>query len=48
MLVKAGNAERVGEVGQRLLSRLAALAAPPTRRAQVHLWLARTAIVSAD
>ncbi len=48
VLVKAGNAERVGEVGQRLLSRLAALEAPPTRRAQVHLWLARTAIVSAD
>ncbi len=48
VLVKAGNAERVREVGQRLLSRLAALAAPPTRRAQVHLWLARTAIVSAD
>lgn len=48
VLVKAGNAERVGEVGQRLLSRLAALAAPPTRRAQVHLWLARAAIVSAD
>ncbi len=48
VLVKAGNAERVGEVGQRLLSLLAALAAPPTRMAQVHLWLARTAIVSAD
>ncbi len=48
VLVRAGNAERVGEVGQRLLSRLADLAAPPTRRAQVHLWLARTAIVSAD
>lgn len=48
VLVKAGNAERVGEVGQRLLSGLAALAAPPTRRAQVHLWLARSAIVSAD
>ncbi|QYN37678.1 DUF2791 family P-loop domain-containing protein [Pseudonocardia sp. DSM 110487] len=48
VLVKAGNAERVGEVGRRLLSRLAALAAPPARRAQVHLWLARTAIVSAD
>jgi DNA-binding CsgD family transcriptional regulator len=48
VLVKAGNAKRVDEVGQRLLSRLAVLAAPPTRRAQVHLWLARTAIVSAD
>ena len=48
VLVRAGNAERVGEVGQRLLSQLAVLGAPPTRRAQVHLWLARTAIVSAD
>ncbi|MDQ3643018.1 MAG: DUF2791 family P-loop domain-containing protein, partial [Actinomycetota bacterium] len=48
VLVRAGNAERVDEVGQRLLSQLADLGAPPTRRAQVHLWLARTAIVSAD
>ncbi|TWF75098.1 regulatory LuxR family protein [Pseudonocardia hierapolitana] len=48
VLVKAGNAERVDEVGRRLLPRLAALAASPARRAQVHLWLARTAIVSAD
>lgn len=48
VLVKAGNAERVDEVARRLLTRLAALAAPPTRRAQVHLWLARTGIVSAD
>ena len=48
VLVRAGNAERVGEVGQRLLSQLADLGGPPTRRAQVHLWLARTAIVSAD
>ncbi|HEV2759675.1 MAG TPA: AAA family ATPase, partial [Acidimicrobiales bacterium] len=48
VLVRAGNAERVGEVGQRLLSQLADLGGPPTRRAQVHLWLTRTAIVSAD
>jgi DNA-binding CsgD family transcriptional regulator/tetratricopeptide (TPR) repeat protein len=48
VLVKAGNAERADEVGRRLLPRLAASAAPPARRAQVHLWLARTAIVSAD
>lgn len=48
VLVRAGNAERVGEVGQRLLSQLADLGGPPTRRAQVRLWLARTAIVSAD
>ncbi|HEX7276959.1 MAG TPA: BREX system ATP-binding domain-containing protein, partial [Acidimicrobiales bacterium] len=48
VLVRAGNAERVGEVGQRLLSQLADLGSPPARRAQVHLWLARTAIVSAD
>jgi DNA-binding CsgD family transcriptional regulator len=48
VLVRAGNAERMGEVGRRLLSGLSALAAPPARRAQVHLWLARTAIVSAE
>jgi DNA-binding CsgD family transcriptional regulator/tetratricopeptide (TPR) repeat protein len=48
VLVRAGNAERVGEVGQRLLSQLADLGTPPTRRAQVHVWLARAAIVSAD
>jgi DNA-binding CsgD family transcriptional regulator/tetratricopeptide (TPR) repeat protein len=47
-LVAAGNAERVGEVGRRLLSELAALAAPPARRAKAHLLLARAAIVSAD
>jgi DNA-binding CsgD family transcriptional regulator/tetratricopeptide (TPR) repeat protein len=47
VLVRAGNAEQVSEVGQRLLSQLADPAAP-TRRAQVHLWLARTSIVSAD
>jgi DNA-binding CsgD family transcriptional regulator/tetratricopeptide (TPR) repeat protein len=48
VLVRAGNAERVGAVGERLLSQLAELGAPPPRRAQVHRWLARTAIVSAD
>jgi DNA-binding CsgD family transcriptional regulator/tetratricopeptide (TPR) repeat protein len=48
VLVRAGNAERVGEVGRRLLSQLAELGGPPMRLAQVHLWLARTAIVSAD
>lgn len=47
-LVGAGNAERVGEVGGRLLAELAALAAPPSRRARVVLWLARAAVTSAD
>ena len=48
VLARTGKAERVSEVGQRLLSQLAELGGPPTRRAQVHLWLARSAIVSAD
>jgi hypothetical protein len=48
VLVAAGHAERVGEVGQRLLSQLADLGGLPTRRARVRLWLARMAIVSAD
>ena len=48
VLVRAGNAERVREVGERLLARLAAMDALPTRLGQVHLWLARTAIEAAD
>lgn len=48
VLVRAGSTERVDEVAERLLSRLAEAGGPPTRRAQVHVWLARTAIVSAD
>ena len=48
VLVRAGNAVRVVEVGQRLLSQLAETGGQRTRQAQVHLWLARTAIVSAD
>jgi DNA-binding CsgD family transcriptional regulator len=48
VLVAAGRAHRVSEVGQRLLSGLGAVAAPPARRARAHLLLARAAIVSAD
>lgn len=48
VLVAAGSMQRAGEVGQRLLANLAAVAAPPARRARVHLLLARAAIVSAD
>jgi predicted ATPase len=48
VLVAAGNAEQVSEVGERLLSNLAAVAALQTRRARVHLLLTRAAIVSAD
>jgi DNA-binding CsgD family transcriptional regulator/tetratricopeptide (TPR) repeat protein len=48
VLARTGNAMRAGEVGQRLLSQLSDLDGAPTRRAQAHLLLARTAIVSAD
>jgi len=48
VLVAAGNAEQVSEVGLRLLSNLARVGASPTRRARVHLLLARAAVVSAD
>jgi DNA-binding CsgD family transcriptional regulator len=48
VLVATGSAQRVIEVGQRLLSSLGAVAAPPARRARAHLLLARAAIVSAD
>jgi len=48
VIVATGSAQRVSEVGQRLLSSLGAVAAPPARRARAHLLLARAAIVSAD
>lgn len=48
VLVDAGQPERVEEIGQRLLSEMAALSCPPARRSQPHLWLARAAVVSAD
>lgn len=48
VLVATGSAQRVSEVGQRLLSSLGAVAALPERRARAHLLLARAAIVSAD
>ncbi len=48
VLVATGSAQRVSEVGQRLLSSLGAIAAPPARRARAHLLLVRAAIVSAD
>ena len=48
VLVAAGNAEQVSEVGQRLLSNLADVGAPPARRARAHLLLVRAAVVSAD
>jgi DNA-binding CsgD family transcriptional regulator len=48
VLAGAGDPERVGEIGQRLLSELATLGAPARRQAQAHVWLARAAIVSAD
>ncbi|MGH9151485.1 MAG: AAA family ATPase [Acidimicrobiales bacterium] len=48
VLAAAGNTERVGEVGERLLSELAAIDTRQPRRARAHLWLARAAVVSAD
>jgi DNA-binding CsgD family transcriptional regulator len=48
VLVATGNAQRVSEVGLRLLSSLGAVAAPPARRARAHLLLVRAAIISAD
>ena len=48
VLVAAGNAEQVSEVGQRLLSNLADVGTPPARRARAHLLLVRAAVVSAD
>jgi DNA-binding NarL/FixJ family response regulator len=48
LLLATGSAQRVSEVGQRLLTSLGAVAAPPGRRARAHLLLARAAIVSAD
>jgi DNA-binding CsgD family transcriptional regulator/tetratricopeptide (TPR) repeat protein len=48
VLVATGNAQRVSEVGQRLLSSLDAVTAPPARRTRAHLLLVRAAIVSAD
>ena len=48
VLVAAGNAEQVSEVGRRLLSNLVHVCAPQARQARVHLLLARAAVVSAD
>ena len=48
VLAAAGNTERVGEVGERLLSELAAIDTRQQRPARAHLWLARAAVVSAD